>query len=184
MNIKKFVTILNYLSQKAPPLTKMKASKLLYFIDKKHFIDYGRFVTEDRYVKMQWGPVPSRILNIINCPEEYILDKDNKKYFDANLAISKDAKRIIKSKCPPDLDELSKSEITVMEQVIKKYGKCTITRLVDLGHREFAWKNAADADFISVEDMISGLDEDRKKELTDLYHAEKLEKHALTHIFG
>jgi uncharacterized phage-associated protein len=184
MNIRKIVTILNYLSHNVPALTKMKASKLLYFIDKTHFIDFGRFVTFDQYVKMEYGPVPSRILNIINSPEEFILDKDNRKFFFENITISDDKKRMLKGKCKADTDELSKSELLVTDKIIKKYGKFTVGQLVDISHKEFAWQNAGDADYLSVEDMIHGIEESRRKELTVLYHAEKYDNHLLSHIFS
>ncbi len=40
-------------------LTKLKAAKLLYYVDKYHLLKYGRPVIGDHYVCMDFGPVPS-----------------------------------------------------------------------------------------------------------------------------
>ncbi len=34
-----------------------KVFKILYFADQKHLVNYGRPITGDTYVKMQYGPV-------------------------------------------------------------------------------------------------------------------------------
>lgn len=72
MNVKKIVTVLNYLASKIGPVDKLKVVKLLYFIDKRHFIQYGRFVTNDCYIKMPLGPVPSNVLDVIDNPDEML----------------------------------------------------------------------------------------------------------------
>ena len=97
MNIKKLVTVLDYLALKLGSIDKLKAVKLLYYIDKNHFIEYGRFVTNDTYLKLPYGPVPTRILDILNDNENNMF-ADEKKYLDKYINIDSNTNRNIKSK--------------------------------------------------------------------------------------
>src|SRR5205823_2113196 len=47
-------------------LDKMKAAKLLFHADKYHLLKYGRPVIGDQYACMEYGPVPSASLNVMN----------------------------------------------------------------------------------------------------------------------
>ena len=61
----KFVHTACYLVARCPDVTKMKLFKLLYFADKRHLLTCGRPIIGDRYLKMDYGPVPSRAYNLI-----------------------------------------------------------------------------------------------------------------------
>ena len=163
MDIKKLTTLLAYLSEKLGPTTKLKAVKLLYFIDKAHLLEYGRFVTDDTYVKLPYGPVPTRILDIIN--EKEALFENEKTYLNQYLKIENNKNRTMHCKKTPDLEELSKSELKVIDQVIAQYGKLSLGKLLDESHKEKAWLNAEPHNDLSIEDMISDLPQEKKKEL-------------------
>src|SRR5260370_8228699 len=47
-------------------LDKMKAAKLLFHADKYHLLKYGPPVIGDQYACMEYGPVPSASLNVMN----------------------------------------------------------------------------------------------------------------------
>ena len=118
MKIRKIITLLNYLSQHIDCLTKLKAAKLIYFIDKFHLTQYGRFVTHDRYSKLPLGPVPSNILNLINDPYTSLTEEDAC-FLNKNISFENTSYRTISSTSAPDLDELSDSETTIIQQVIE-----------------------------------------------------------------
>jgi hypothetical protein len=42
-----------------------KIFKILYFADRNHFADYGRPISGDNYIKMEDGPVPSNLYDIL-----------------------------------------------------------------------------------------------------------------------
>jgi uncharacterized phage-associated protein len=171
MNIRKIVTILNYLSTKLVSLDKLKAVKLLYFIDKLHLLEYGRFVTDDVYIKMKYGPVPTRILDIINDSDN--LFNDDKKYLNKYINIDSNNFKNITSKKSPDLNELSKSEIKIIDKVLEEYGKFSSNKLIDISHKEYAWINAQNQDPLNFDDIIIDLPEDKKEELLEHYREYK-----------
>ena len=49
-----------------PGLTKYKICKLLFLADAHHLVKFARPISGDRICAMQAGPVPSRVLNILN----------------------------------------------------------------------------------------------------------------------
>lgn len=42
-----------------------KLCKILYFADQRHLSLYGRSITGDTYIAMQYGPVPSNVDDIL-----------------------------------------------------------------------------------------------------------------------
>jgi hypothetical protein len=50
-----------YVARRVPAPTFHKVSKILYFADLAHLEHFGRFITGDRYIAMEYGPVPGNI---------------------------------------------------------------------------------------------------------------------------
>jgi len=171
MNLKKIITILDYFADRLGPLTKLKVIKLLYFLDKYHFTHYGRFITKDDYVHLPYGPIPSRILDIINDPQ-FNLDEQHHSYLKSFISIESTKNRTITSKKKPDLDELSKSEIKAIDSIIKKYGELSESKLIELTHKEQAYIKTSSNEKLRAEDMIDNMEESRKRELLNLYHSD------------
>ena len=97
----------------------MKLSKLLYFVDKEHLLSYGRTVIGDRYIKMEFGPVPSSGYNLMNvCGNDITL------------------------KAPASLRHLSETDREALDVAVTKYGNLTPAQLSKISHREPAWRNA------------------------------------------
>jgi len=72
----KFVAALTYLASKVRrDFSKLRASKLLYFADRYHLINYGRPIIGDQYAKLPYGPVPSQALSLMNDLEHPICFK-------------------------------------------------------------------------------------------------------------
>lgn len=181
MNLKKVVTVLCFLTDELGPIDKLKACKLLYYIDKLHLIEYGRFVTGDIYFKLPLGPIPSQVLDIIN--EKKNLFEDEEEYFKKYLIIGSDKNRTIKCKSKPNFNELSESEIVIIRRVIDEYGRYSASRLVDISHKETAWQNASEHGEISAYDMVGSLPEERKKALVELLKEDEDNQKVLSPLF-
>jgi uncharacterized phage-associated protein len=169
MNARKIITILDYLALKLNSVSKLKAIKLLYFIDKEHFVRFGRFVTNKPYVKMKYGPVPLTILSIIDSPSSS-LEKDDYSYLKRHISFAATNYRTITSIKQPDLDKLSESEIEVIDAILSEIGNKTSSELVDKSHEEYAWINTSDFDVIPVEKIVHGLPKEKKEKILARYN--------------
>lgn len=145
-NAEKFANVMAYLSAKVPNLTKLRAAKLLFFLDKLHLIKYGRPVIGDQYYALDRGPIPSISLDIMN---EVVDERPrgiplpNRDVFLKYVSVEtkgKDHPTFHKKK-DYDPDIFSKSEMEVLEQVIREYGRKGIGALIEETHQDFAWQN-------------------------------------------
>lgn len=182
MNFKKVITVLSYITNELGPVDKLKACKLLYYIDKLHLIEYGRFVSNDVYFKLPYGPIPSQVLDILN--DNKNLFEDEKDYLNKYIAIGNDQNKTIKCKNKPDLNELSESEVTIINRVVKEYGHYPSVKLIDISHKEPAWKNANEHEKISLYDLISELPGERKEALLELIKEDSYTNKALSHLIA
>ena len=134
---RRFVTAAAYLVERCPDVTKMKLSKLLYYVDKAHLLTYGKPVTGDRYVKMDFGPVPSAGYNLMKHNDWSPVE--DQALFDQHLSVSGNDITLAKL---PNLRCLSETNKEVLEAVIAKYGHLTSAQLSKLSHHEPAWRTA------------------------------------------
>ena len=141
--IDKFIACMGIFTQKVKNFDKLKACKLLYYADKFHLLKYGRPILGDVYKHLDYGPVPTQSLFIMNeairessgtsdIPEaqkmfnEFI--KVNKKMFQKYPTFE-----IVKE---PNLDCLSSSEQEAMLETVKKYGCLKGGRMIDETHKD------------------------------------------------
>ncbi|HEY5610477.1 MAG TPA: Panacea domain-containing protein [Thermoanaerobaculia bacterium] len=125
-------------------LSKMKAAKLLFYADKYHLLKYGRPVIGDQYACMEYGPVPSTSLNVMND----VIDGDpdfppvSKKLFDEYLTVEKFFKKhpVFRAKKALDLEIFSDSDIEALEYALKNHGSKSASILSGESHEELAWK--------------------------------------------
>ena len=147
--IKKFVNAMAFFAQKVDKLDKLKAAKLLYFADKHHLIRYGRPIFGDHYHTLDYGPVPSICLDIMNevlQPLRNIkIQTPYKNIFEQKLGVFKPKDHpypCFKKIEEPDMKVFSQSEIESLRATISKYGKKTGGKLIALCHKEATWLKA------------------------------------------
>jgi uncharacterized phage-associated protein len=136
-DVQKFVNAAAYLAVRCSDFTRMKLAKLLYFADKEHLRMYGRPIIGDRYIKMEYGPVPSMAYDLIKHDER--VDVETQGLFDRHFEVSGND---IRAKIPPNLEYLSASDREALDDVLTKYGDLTPLQLSKLSHREPAWDKA------------------------------------------
>lgn len=123
-----------------------KTYKILYFADQKHLLKYGRPIVGDTYVKMQYGPVPSFIKDVVNEEIqglEEVVAKYNRYY--------------IKPLKEADLDYLSESDIECLVESIEENKNLSFPALTDKSH-DYAYNKANWA--IDYLDMAKSVDAD------------------------
>jgi uncharacterized phage-associated protein len=138
-------SILHKSKQKA---TFHKVFKILYFADRIHISKYARPILGDRYIAMEYGPVPSNIYDVLKRL------RSTDKSFD--LGSMADLFEIngycIIPKQDADLEELSESEIDCIDESIKDNINLTFGQLTDKSH-DAAYTAAEQNTMISYEDM-------------------------------
>lgn len=107
-----------------------KTYKILYFADQKHLFKYGRPIIGDTYVKMQYGPVPSFVKNIV---DEEIQGLEE--------IVAKYNSYFVKPLMDANLDYLSESDIECLTESINENKDLDFSTLTDKSH-DFAYNNA------------------------------------------
>lgn len=121
-------SILWLLHRHGGSMDKLKLVKLVFYADREHLARYGRPIVGGSYVAMRHGPVSSELLDQINeaVPE-------------ASLPFVTQNYHIL-AQGPVDEDELSESDIKVLEDINSTYGCYDPFTLRNLTHQLRAWK--------------------------------------------
>lgn len=137
-----------YLIKRMPRTIGMHGlAKLLYFADREHLSRYGRFIVGDHYIKMEYGPVPSRIYDGVKAAAAPS-DQTRRVFVGAALAdafqgalrVSPDHKRI-QAVAEPDMDELSESDVECLDWALDRFSGSSFGQLTEVSHGP-AWTAA------------------------------------------
>lgn len=106
---KKALAALLYLAGKEGAIDLYALVKTIYFADKAHLKKWGRTITGDQYVRMNHGPVPNAIYDIIKSARG---DND----WRTNLkCILRMENNMVTPLVEPDMDEFSESDIEELD---------------------------------------------------------------------
>lgn len=122
-------------------LGKVKLMKLFYFLDFLHLKKYGSPVTYDNYLNLEHGPIPSGILNLVNSA---IDDIDNSVLSDTihfETPPGTIMQRVLPARKFSENDKkyFTKSQLDIMEQVVKRFGDKNTKFVEDISHKESPW---------------------------------------------
>ncbi len=136
-NPEKFVNAVAYLAQGCRNSTKLAICKHLYYADREHLVRYGRPITGDQYYKLPHGPIPTRGLDMLrgkaSAAENALLEK--------YVSVIGDS---VHPKQPANRRVLSKSDIEILEWVVKSYGRLSAASLRSKTHAEAPWSRSDD----------------------------------------
>lgn len=121
-------------------LGKVKLMKLFYFLDFVHVKNYASPVTYDRYVKLEHGPIPSTIKNLVDGAE----DVENSVLADIIDIERPDGTMMCKvvprrSFSESDRKFFSHSELEVLSAVCQRFGKSNTSQIEAASHAEAPW---------------------------------------------
>lgn len=128
-----------------------KLCKILYFADQRHLSLYGRSITGDTYIAMQFGPVPSNVDDILKAVRGdsffsgYVKDLKDKLKFENRY--------MVRALSDPDCDELSNTDMECLSYSIKICRNKNFGELTELSHG-LAWSSTARDRAISVKDIL------------------------------
>lgn len=128
-----------------------KLCKILYFADRRHLSLYGRSITGDTYIAMQFGPVPSKVDDILKAVR-------GDSFFsncvgDLKSKLGFENKYIAKALTAPDMDELSATDVECLDDAIALCRDKSFGELTEFSHG-LAWTNTAKDRAISVKDIL------------------------------
>jgi uncharacterized phage-associated protein len=124
-------------------VSKTKLNKLPFYADFLHYKLYGTPITGMRYLKLEYGPVPSEYEKIfgllrgahkVECRERFKGDSSWEEYY---------------TDLKSDTNIFSKNELDVIMYVISKFKDFNATQIMEFSHREIGYIETPDKDFIS-----------------------------------
>lgn len=168
----KAIEAILYIAHRVEEPTFHRISKLLYFADRAHLEQYGRFIAGDSYVAMKHGPVPSEIYDMLKA----VRGDGNSRFDDmaqAAFSIDGDNGYTIQPLRKADTDFLSISDVECLDAAIAQYGNKSFSELTQISH-DAAWDSAGPDDFIKVEQIVKTFDDwgDLLEHLMDPYPGE------------
>ena len=146
-DFEKFADTLVYLASHVSDLTPLKATKLIYLIDRRHLHAFARPVIGDFYVAMDHGPVPSKAYDLLNGLRYGTLDEDGNRGA-AVKALSERVTVDTRGRYPrfaavavETPDHLAPAEIDTIDAVLKKYGRMSASALRSIVHQHAAYSD-------------------------------------------
>jgi uncharacterized phage-associated protein len=140
----KLKAVVLYIINKCNEIDYFHLFKILYFADKEHYAKYGRRIIHDTFCALPKGPVPSFLFDAVKvATNQSTTNKSEKLNIIADSLYSSDPSYyfILSAKEAPDLEELSKSDIELLDKSIKENKDTNIESLSAKSHDE-AWNNA------------------------------------------
>lgn len=140
-DILKLKAVALYVINKCQPIDYFHLFKILYFADREHYAVYGRRIINDTFCALQNGPVPSFLYDAIkvlygsNSNEELLMISK------ALTSPDSDYKYYITATEMPDMDELSVSDIEMLEKSISENQTLPFNTLSRKSH-DIAWYDA------------------------------------------
>jgi uncharacterized phage-associated protein len=151
----KALEIILYIADGLQIATLHSISKILYLSDKLHLQEYGRLICGDKYIAMEYGPVPSAIYDMMKAADRRIsIDVDWDEIILEAIDIVNG--RNVVPKRQSNLGLLSESEVECIQQTIDVYGKKTFGQLTDITH-DSAWSSSSENETISIDDIVATL---------------------------
>lgn len=141
LDIKKVRNILAYLSEKVGNLYKVKAMKLLWYIDELSFKQSGKAMTGLVYQHKTFGALPLAHNDLIRLPGLIVTEEEHGDYV---------AYRI--ESAIEDVEEkFAQSELAIINAVIDKFVNYSTKDIVQYMHEETAYKNTSANEIIPFE---------------------------------
>jgi uncharacterized phage-associated protein len=130
LNSEKAINSLLFVVNSLEKADAHKVYKILYFADQKHLTRYGRPIIGDTYLKMEYGPVPSYIRNVVDGN----IDGQREVVAKYNRYLTKAIKEV-------DLDCLSETDIECLKDSIEENQGLSFKKLTNKSH-DSAWEES------------------------------------------
>lgn len=136
INEKKYKNIILFFVNKIQngTLGKVKLMKLLYFLDFDFFEKYDKSVTGDKYLRFEYGPVPSMCEKILKRMMGKEIGIERRKVKDGY-----NDQQLIKPLENFSVKDFTNEELLMMEEIADKWEKFSGTEMKNASHGEAPW---------------------------------------------
>lgn len=136
-------TVLYILGQMPQGMDYIHLFKILYFAQQRHLVTYGMPLMEDTFCARKHGPVPTLTYKVLKASEsgQSFDQQEMQDYLKAVKVELRDGHQIVLAAQKPDMDELSKSDVRVIDECIARLRDMEPFDLSDLSHDK-AWLKA------------------------------------------
>lgn len=111
-------------------MTHLKLQKLLYYVEAWHLVHFKESIVSDKFKAWMHGPVSTKVWHAF---------KDSRSPLNSDVSISIKEAREIKAKAKA---VLKPDQLSLIDDVLKEYGKLTAYELEGLTHSELPWIEA------------------------------------------
>lgn len=131
---KELILYLLAIGEDDPTLGAVKLNKLLYYADRRAYLELGRSITGARYMHLEEGPAPNAL---VPARREMIEAGD----VEANTRwyLSHPQERLT-AKRKPDPTMFTKDELRVVHDVVRDLRDMNAADVTRLSHREWGWR--------------------------------------------
>ena len=137
-NFKKATQMLNFFASKeGGSINKMKSLKLIWLADRLHVRKFGRFISNDTYVAMNYGPVASNSKDIAENSD--FCDEQERQYGQRFIGHGVNHYSI-SSLEPVDYTVFSVSDTEALEEIYQTFGPKDQFELSEISHLYPEWK--------------------------------------------
>lgn len=152
-------SILFSLSQLGGVTDMHKLCKILYFADQRHLSAYGRSITGDTYIAMQYGPVPSNVDDILKAVrgDSFFASCNEAEQLRKWLAF--DNHFMVRALVTPNMNKLSVTDVKCLTYAIDLCRDKSFEELTRFSHG-LAWNNTQRDREMSVKDILREVGED------------------------
>jgi hypothetical protein len=138
-----------YLAEKRGRIDLYALVKIVYFADKEHLKRWGRTITGDQHVRMNHGPTPSAVYDMLKS-----VRGDQDWPTDLNQSFKFEGCNDVIPLAPPDLDEFSESDLECLDWAFDKYRDKSFGELKEAAH-DSAYKRSLRF-YMTDEDLAEG----------------------------
>jgi uncharacterized phage-associated protein len=163
----KLVEALLYVAARLRAPGRHNVSKMLYFADRMHLEHYGRMISGDSYIKMEYGPVPSLTYDLMKVAGGKQVHEPLKRHQELVQRSFECQGTSLRIKRDADLSYLSESEIECLDAAIAQHGHKSFGQLVDDSH-DGAWNSVDENRPIPLANIVRDLP---NAEAVAAYHA-------------
>lgn len=154
-SFRRIISLISLFIKKCTPEfnDKLKLNKLLFYTDFCHYKNFGQSISGLSYRAIQYGPVPANYDNIYAYLEnEQIISSEWIRLPNGS------AREVFKADDKMDAGLFSSDELKTIHAVIDRFHKTSTWDIVDLSHKEKAWKELeAGKELISYQEYAFNL---------------------------